>query len=87
MLDFCVNRLLYKSYYMTFNEEQIRQYKRFVYSISFEEDGVKDIIWEYLNNDDGAEEKLNQLYYDRLERKKRYEISQQKNSNRWNTVS
>lgn len=69
--DFYINRWVYKSYYMTLNENQIREYKRYVYSISFENEYVKDLIWEYLNDDEMAEENLDRLYYQRMNRSKK----------------
>ena len=69
--DFYINRWVYKSYYMTLNENQIREYKRYVYSISFENEYVKDLIWEYLNDDEMAEENLDRLYYQRINRSKK----------------
>ena len=69
--DFYINRWVFKSYYMTLNDNQIKEYKRYVYSISFENEYVKDLIWEYLNDDEMAEENLDRLYYQRINRSKK----------------
>ena len=50
--------------------KQKKAYKRFVYSISFENEYVEDVIWEYLNDDVGSKEKLTELYYERISRRK-----------------
>ena len=73
--DFYINRWVYKSYYMALNKKQIKEYKRFVYSISFENEYVKDLIWEYLNDDEMAEENLDRLYYQRMNRGKNENIN------------
>ena len=52
-------------------KKQKQEYKRFVYSISFENEYVEDIIWEYLNDEDGSKEKLTELYYDRIMKRKK----------------
>lgn len=64
--DFYINRLLYKQFYLCMSEKEKQLYKRFVYSISFENEYVKDIIWEYLNEDENSEENITKVYYQRV---------------------
>ena len=52
-------------------KKQKKEYKRFVYSISFENEYVKDVIWEYLNNDINSKETLENLYKSRTEKKRK----------------
>ena len=42
----------------------------YVYSISFENEYIKDLIWEYLNDDEFSEELITKAYYQRMARKK-----------------
>ena len=72
--DFYDNRLTHKTFYMCMTEKEKKLYKRFVYSISFENEYVKDIIWEYLNSDEYAEETIEKIYVQRLERGKKWNI-------------
>lgn len=69
--DFYDNRLSFKTFYMLMTEQEKKQYKRFVYSISFENEYVKDVIWEYLNDEENSEEKIDMLYISRIERGKK----------------
>ena len=66
--DFYNNRLSFKTFYMFMTKEEKERYKRFVYSISFENEYVKDTIWEYLNNEENSEETIEKIYMQRLER-------------------
>ena len=69
--DFYNNRLSLKTFYMIMTREEKEKYKRFVYSISFENEYAKDIIWEYLNNDENSEELIEKIYIQRMERGKK----------------
>ena len=69
--DFYNNRLSLKTFYMIMPEKEKKLYKRFVYSISFENEYVKDSIWEYLNNEENSEETIEKIYMQRLEREKK----------------
>ena len=53
---------------MTKTEKKL--YKRFVYSISFENEYIKDVIWEYLNEEDNCEEIISKIYNQRMCRQK-----------------
>ena len=68
--DFYINRLLFKAVYIAMPEDKKRLYKRFVYSISFENEYVKDVIWEYLNDDENSEENITRVYNQRMRRNK-----------------
>ena len=68
--DFFENKELYKIKYMLMTKKEKRAYKRFVYSISFENEYVKDVIWEYLNDDMKANENITNVYNQRINRKK-----------------
>ena len=69
--DFFENKELHQIRYLLMTEKQKRAYKRFVYSISFENEYVEDVIWEYLNDDIESKEKLTKLYYERINGKKK----------------
>ena len=63
ILDFYPKKEKIKLEYnkLTLKEKQI--YKKEVYSICFEKEYVKDLIWEYLNNWEESYEKLEKEYY------------------------
>lgn len=69
--DFYINRLLHKSFYKCMSKKKKGLYKRFVYSISFENEYVKDVIWEYLNEDENSDEVITKLYNQRISRGKK----------------
>ena len=69
--DFFENKELHQIRYLLMTTKQKKAYKRFVYSISFENEYVEDVIWEYLNDDVGSKEKLTELYYERISGKKK----------------
>ena len=69
--DFYKNKELYQIKYLLMTTKQKKAYKRYVYSISFENEYAEDLIWEYLNNEDGSNEKLTELYMQRINPKKR----------------
>lgn len=69
--DFYINKVLYKAKYLVMTTREKKLYKRFVYSISFENEYVKDVIWEYLNSEENCEETITKIYNQRMERNKR----------------
>lgn len=69
--DFYKNKELHQIKYLLMTTKQKKAYKRYVYSISFENEYVEDVIWEYLNNEDGSAEKLTEIYMQRINPKKR----------------
>lgn len=69
--DFYLKKIIIKTKYLFMNEKEKRNYKRFVYSISFENEYVKDVIWEYLNDEENSNEVLDKLYFSRIERNKK----------------
>jgi len=73
--DFYENKELHQIKYMLMNKKQKKAYKRFVYSISFEKEKVKDMIWEYLNNDDESKERLTNEYNKRFGKMVNNEVS------------
>ena len=50
LLDFYPKKETIKSEYVLLTLEEKLNYKKFVYSIPFEEEYIKDLIWEYLND-------------------------------------
>ena len=64
--DFFKNKELYQIKYMLMSKKEKIAYKRFVYSICFEKENIKDLIWEYLNNEENSKEKLTELYSKRF---------------------
>lgn len=69
--DFYENKELHQIRYLLMTKKQKKAYKRFVYSISFENEYVKDVIWEYLNDDVKAKENITNLYNQRIMRGKK----------------
>ena len=49
VLDFFPNRVKIKKEFDKLTTDEIIVYKKLVYSICFEKEYVKDLIWEYLN--------------------------------------
>lgn len=49
LLDFYPKRDYLKTKYELLTTDEIIQYKMYVYSIPFEEEYIKDLMWEYLN--------------------------------------
>lgn len=68
--DFFENKELFRSYYKCMSFKKKKYYKMYVYSISFENEYIKDLIWEYLNEDEFSEELITKAYYQRMARKK-----------------
>ena len=49
LLDFYSKKEYIKMQYELLSVDEIIQYKMYVYSIPFEDEYIKDLIWEYLN--------------------------------------
>ena len=49
-LDFCTKREQIKEKYLELDLQNKKIYKLYVYSMPFEQEYVKDILWEYLNS-------------------------------------
>lgn len=69
--DFYENKELHQIRYLLMTTKQKKAYKRFVYSISFENEYIKDVIWEYLNDDIKAKETITNVYNQRVNRGKK----------------
>ena len=50
LLDFFKKRDFIKQEYQNMGKEEKRIYKMYVYSLGFENQEVKDMMWEYLND-------------------------------------
>lgn len=50
LLDFFPRKEEIKNSYDLLTIDEIYNYKMYVYSLPFEEDYIKDLIWEYLND-------------------------------------
>lgn len=68
-LDFCENKFRIKSEYDKLTIDEIILYKMYVFKTAFETEDVKDTMWEYLNNDEGALLELMRKY--RIKKMKR----------------
>ena len=64
--DFCHNAKILKAFYQAMEEDAKIFYKWYVYANIHMEESYKNLIWEYLNNDDP------QLYADLLYALTRY---------------
>jgi len=62
ILDFFPKRFDIKEVYDTLSLEDKKKYKMYVYSICFEREYIKDLIWEYLNEWEESYEKFIQEY-------------------------
>ena len=62
ILDFFPRRKEIKVIYKSLNLSDKKMYKKYVYSICFEREYVKDLIWEFLNDWEESYEKLMQEY-------------------------
>ena len=58
ILDFYPHKERIKEQYNRLSIQEKQVYKKEVYSICFEREYVKDLIWEYLNNWEESYEKL-----------------------------
>lgn len=73
ILDFFPKRYKIKEIYDTLSLNDKKLYKNYVYSICFEKEYVKDLIWEFLNDWELSYEKLIQEYF--IKRRKQKEAS------------
>lgn len=73
ILDFYENRHLIKQQYDLLTEHDKRFYKMYIYSMPFEDDKNKDLMWEFLND---WKESVFELG-------KKYRITKQKNIRRY----
>lgn len=62
ILDFFPRRFEIKETYESLSLEDKRKYKMYVYSLCFEREYVKDLIWEYLNDWEESYPKFIQEY-------------------------
>lgn len=62
LLDFYTKKEEIKLVYSSLTLEEIKAYKKYVYSTCFEREYVKDLIWEYLNDWEPSYEKLASEY-------------------------
>lgn len=72
-LDFCENKFRIKSEYDKLTIDEIILYKMYVFKTAFETEDVKDTMWEYLNNDEGALFELMRKYRIKKTRRKKDE--------------
>lgn len=63
ILDFFPRREKIKKAYESLNKDDKLLYKKEVYSLCFEREGVKDLIWEYLNNWEESYNNLEKEYW------------------------
>lgn len=77
LLDFYPRRKIIKKIYDSLSLDEKRIFKMYVYSLPFEEDKIKDIIWEYLNEWGLSKFELSSAYRirkEKLEKRKKIEI-------------
>lgn len=73
-LDFCENKFRIKTEYDKLTIDEIILYKMYVFKTAFETEDVKDTMWEYLNNDEGALFELMRKYRIKKTKRKKDEI-------------
>lgn len=62
LLDFYTKKDEIKKIYKSLSLDDIKAYKKYVYSTCFEREYVKDLIWEYLNDWEESYDKLAREY-------------------------
>ena len=73
ILDFYPRRFEIKKIYSSLSLSDKRLYKHYVYSICFEREYTKDLIWEFLNNWEESYDKFEQEY--QVKRRKQRDVS------------
>lgn len=69
--DFFKNKELIKYRYSKMTLEEKRNYKRYVYSTSFETEFARDLMWNYLNDGEKSQYNLYSEYISRERKRKR----------------
>lgn len=69
--DFFKNKELIKYKYSKMTLEEKRNYKRYVYSTSFETEFARDLMWNYLNDGEKSQYNLYSEYISRERKRKR----------------
>lgn len=69
ILEFYPKRYKIREIYESKSLEEKRIYKMYVYSLCFEREFIKDLIWEFINSWNEAEEKLDKEYKKKKEKK------------------
>lgn len=62
LLEFYPKRYKIRAVYDVLKKEDKKIYKMYVYSLCFEKEYVKDLIWEFLNKWEESENKLDEEY-------------------------
>lgn len=84
ILDFFPNRVVIKQEFEKLSLDKRLLYKKQVYSICFEKEFVKDLIWEYLNGWEESQDKLEKEY--KLKKKKMEQRIANESSNTYETT-
>lgn len=77
LLDFYSKKENIKMIYNSLSLEEKQIYKMYVYSLCFEDDYSKDLIWEYLNGWEESQFELARVYRvkkTKLEKRVKFEI-------------
>ena len=72
ILDFFPNRIRIKEEFDKLTIDERITFKKYVYSLCFEKEHVKDLIWEFLNNWTESQEELSnqwKIKKDKLEKR------------------
>ncbi len=78
ILDFYPNKVEIKKEFDKLTTKEMLLYKKEVYSLCFEQEYVKDLIWEYLNGDYESQFDLGKqwrLKKEKMEKRKKNESS------------
>ena len=70
LLDFYPKRVAIRKRYQQLSTKERIIYKKEVYSLCFEKEYVKDLIWEYMNNYMDGYQNLKKEYYKKKKGKK-----------------
>lgn len=68
LLDFYPNRVKIRKRYEKLSAKEKMIYKKEVYSLCFEKEYVKDLIWEYMNNYMDSFQQLKKQYQQKKEK-------------------
>ena len=69
LVDFFPKKELIKVNYENLSSENKRIYKMYVYSLCFEKETIKDLIWEYLNGWEESQFDLAKEYRKRTQKR------------------
>lgn len=71
LLDFFIKKEKIRNEYKKLTNDEKEIYKLYVYSICFETENNKDLIWEYLNGWEESQQELYEQYNEKINKMER----------------